>query len=153
MEVYFMFGLTPFRRNQSVGRSRDFWDFDRFFEDFFNDSVFPAFYNSRHMKVDIKENENEYVVEAELPGVKKEEISIDLHDDRLTIAVKRDEQVNEEQENYIRKERRSCSMCRSFYVENVKNENVSAKLENGLLTIVLPKKEPGKPNSRKIQID
>lgn len=149
-----MFGLTPYRKNQSVGRFNDSWGFDRLFEDFFNDSVFPAFYNnSRHMKVDIRENENEYVVEAELPGVKKEEINIDLHDDRLTIAVQRDEQINVEQQNYIRKERRACSMCRSFYVENVKSENVSAKFENGLLTVILPKKEPGRPKGRKIEIE
>lgn len=93
------------------------------------------------------------MVEAELPGVQKEEINIDLRDDRLSIAVQRNEQVNEERENYIRRERKSASMCRSFYVENVKSEDVKAKFENGLLTIVLPKREPGKPSGRRVAIE
>lgn len=93
------------------------------------------------------------MVEVELPGVQKEEINIDLRDDRLSIAVQRNEQVNEERENYIRRERKSASMCRSFYVENVKSEDVKAKFENGLLTIVLPKREPGKPSGRRVAIE
>jgi HSP20 family protein len=149
-----MFGLTPYRKNQDLGRSKnDLWDLDSMFENFFNDSLFPAFYNnSNHMKVDVKENETEYIVEAELPGVNKEDVNIELNDNNLTISVSKNEQVNEERENYIRKERHQSSMTRSFYVENVNNEKVDAKFNNGLLSIVLPKKEPGNPKNKKIDI-
>jgi HSP20 family protein len=150
-----MFGLTPYRKNQGMRKVENGWlDMDSLFENFFNDSVFPAFYsNSGQMKVDIKEKEKEYVVEAELPGINKEDIKLELVDNNLTIAVERNEQVNEERENYIRKERRQCSMARSFYVENVDNEKVDAKFENGVLSVILPKKEQIEPNGRKIDIN
>lgn len=148
-----MFGLTPYGKNQNLSRQHDPWDFGGFMEDFFKDSAFPAFYGGRDIKVDIREDEKEYIVEAELPGANKDEINIDLHNDQLTISVQKNEQVNEEQNNYIRRERRSSSLSRSFYIENVMEENVNAKFENGLLTIVLPKREPGTEGRRKIQID
>lgn len=149
-----MFGLTPYRKNQGIAnRDGGFRDFDRFFEDFFNDSFFPALYNgASQMKVDIKESEKEYVVEAELPGVNKEDINIDLEDNQLTVGVQRNEEVNNDKENYICRERRSSSFSRSFYVDNIKNENVNAKFENGVLTIVLPKKDTGFKSTRKIDI-
>lgn len=149
-----MFGLTPYRKNQGIASTNGgFRDFDRFFEDFFNESFFPAFYNgASQMKVDIKENEKDYVVEAELPGVNKEDINIDLEDNQLTIGVQKNEEVNDEKENYICRERRSSSFSRSFYVDNVKNENVNAKFENGVLTIVLPKKDTGFKATKKIDI-
>lgn len=150
-----MFGLTPYRKNQGISKQNNgYWDFDSLFEDFFNDTMFPAFYsNSRQMKVDIMEKENEYVVEAELPGINKDEVNIELNDNHLTISVQKNEQVDEEKDNYIRKERKQCGVSRSFYVENVDNDKVDAKYNNGILTINLPKKDPGTPKSRKIQIN
>jgi HSP20 family protein len=149
-----MFGLTPFKKNQglSMGNS-DFWDIDSMFENFFSDSVFPVFYsNSRKMKVDIKDTENEYIFEAELPGVSKEEVNIELRNNTLTILVTKNEQVNEERDNYIRRERRQSSMARSFYVDDVDIEKIDAKFNNGILSIVLPKKEPGSHKNKKIDI-
>jgi len=109
----------------------------------------PAlFTGDAQIRVDIKENEKEYIVEADLPGVKKEEINIELNNDRLTISVAR----NEEKENYIRKERRSGSYCRSFHVENVVEDKISAKFENGVLSMVLPKKESGENRKNRIEI-
>lgn len=150
-----MFGLTPYRRNNGLSkRGNDAFDMEHFFESFFNDPFFPTFYSgSGQMRVDIKENDREYIVEAELPGVNREEIAVDLKDDRLTIAVERNEQVNVEKENYIRKERRYGSMSRTFSVPNIIHENVSARFENGILSIVLPKKENMLPGNSKIQIE
>ncbi|HCJ58054.1 MAG TPA: Hsp20/alpha crystallin family protein [Clostridiaceae bacterium] len=113
----------------------------------------PAFFTGdTQMRVDVKENEKEYIVEADLPGIKKEEINVELNNDRLTISVERNEEINEEKENYIRRERRSGSFCRSFYVENVLEGQISAKFENGVLSMVLPKKEPGVNKKNKIEI-
>ena len=113
----------------------------------------PAFFaGDAQIKVDIKENEKEYIVEADLPGVKKEEINVDLNNDRLTISVTRNEETNIEKENYIRKERRSGSYSRSFYVENVIENQISAKFENGVLSMVLPKRESGVSKNKRIEI-
>lgn len=150
-----MFGLTPFNRkkNSFINRPQSIFDVDNIFDSFFGDSLLPSFFNSRQIKVDIKETENEYIIEAELPGVKKEEISLEINDDLLTISVERNEETTTEKENYIRKERSFGSMSRSFTVSNIINEKVSAKFSDGILTIILPKKEPGMPKYRRIDID
>jgi len=155
MEVFYMF-LVPYgRRNRGLAsRPRDFFNMDSFIDNFFDDSFMPAFFaGDAQMRVDIKENEKEYIVEADLPGVKKEEINVEINNDRLTISVERNEEVNEERENYIRRERRSGSISRSFYVENVVEDRISAKFENGVLRMVLPKKEPGQYKRNRIVIE
>lgn len=150
-----MFGLTPYKRSNGLfKRGNDVFDIEHFFESFFNDPFFPTFYSgSGQMKVDIKENEREYIVEAELPGVSREEITVDLKDDRLTIAVERNEQLNVEKENYIRRERRYGSLSRTFSVPNIVRENASAKFENGILTIILPKRDSTTAGNSKIQVE
>ena len=150
-----MFGLTPYnRRNSEVQRARNGLDMSAWFDNFFNDSFFPfAYSNNIGMKVDIKENDKNYVVEAELPGVNKDEINVELRDDRLTIMVQRDESNEEESDNYIRKERRNSSMSRSFYVSGVKPEDVNAKFDNGVLTISLLKTEDQKKKQHRIDIN
>lgn len=151
-----MSGLVPWK-NSGVQKRNDnllnFFDMDRVFDNFFNDSVFPShFSNSGHMKVDISENEKEYILEAELPGVKKDEINLEVNDDRLTIAVNRDEKTEEKKDNYLRRERRTSSMIRSFSLENVASDKITAKHDNGILTLVLPKKEVVAVKGRKIDI-
>ncbi|PNT91110.1 Hsp20/alpha crystallin family protein [Clostridium thermosuccinogenes] len=145
-----MFGLTPFnsRRNGMVRRN-DPWGIRDFMDSFFSE---PFFLESTGIRADIRETDKEYIVDAEIPGVNKENIKLELRDDVLTISVERNEQINEERENYIRRERRYGSYSRSFYVENVKNEDVKAKYANGVLTITLPKQEGGKDNRRRIEI-
>ncbi|MDD4503817.1 MAG: Hsp20/alpha crystallin family protein [Clostridiaceae bacterium] len=147
--------LVPYgRKNRGLSKGpQDVFNIDNLFDNFFDDSFMPAlFTGDNQIKVDIKENEKEYIVEADLPGVKKEEINVELSNDRLTISVARNEEINEEKENYIRKERRSGSYCRSFYVENVIEDQISAKFENGVLSMVLPKKESGGNKKNQIEI-
>ena len=148
-----MYGLIPFgKRGNSVKRN-DVFDFKSVFDDFFNDSFFPvAFTRSAGIKADVRETDKEYIVEAEIPGVKKEDIKLDLRDDTLTILVEHNEEVNEERQNYIRKERRTGSFSRSFYVENVKNEDVKAQYKDGILSIELPKSEETKVRKHNIEI-
>jgi len=153
-----MFELTPFRKNRNFADKRGFggalFDLDQMFDRFLGDAALPSLFGQKDaMKVDIKETGNEYVVEAEIPGVSKENIRLELEDDVLTIRVQRDEQVEEEGVNFLRRERRSASVSRSFYVENVKHDEVTAKYENGVLRVVLPKKEPGVRKGRNINID
>jgi len=148
-----MFGLTPFRRDSSIARRNDDFGFRSLFDSFFDDTFLPGFFSVGHaMRADIRETDSEYIIEAELPGVKKEDIKLDMNDDVLTISVERDEQVKEERENYIRRERRRGSISRSFYVENVKHEGINAKYGDGILTVTLPKEEKAASKKRKIDI-
>ena len=149
-----MFNLVPFNKSRGgLARNDDFMSLSRVFDDFFNDSFFPTMGFDRHpIKADIRETDKEYVIDAEIPGVKKEDIKLDLRDDVLSISVEHKEEDKEERKGYIRKERRYGAFSRSFYVENVKHEDVKAKYDNGVLTITLPKEKEGKDNSRKIDI-
>ena len=138
-----MFGLTPFNRNSTVRRTNnEFVDFYNIIDDFFNDSFLPMrSLKNDTFKVDVKENDKEFLIEAELPGVKKEEVNLDYNDGRLVIQVKKDEQLNEEKENYVHRERRVSSMQRGIYLKNVKSDAIEARLEEGILKIVAPKLE------------
>jgi HSP20 family protein len=129
------------------------WDVDKLFENFFNDAVFPSFYTrSGFMRVDIRETDDSFLLEAELPGVSREQVNIDLDGDNLTIMVNQDESNEDKNERYLRRERRCCSMARSFNVENIDAEKIAAKMENGILKLTLPKKEPTRKLNRKIDI-
>lgn len=150
-----MFGLTPFnsRRNNDVVRKGDINGFRSIVDEFFNDSFMPTFFTAgTSVRADIRESEKEYVIEAEIPGVRKEDIKLDLRNDVLTISVEHNEQVNEERDNYIRRERRYGSYGRSFHVENVKNEEVKARYRDGILEITLPKQEGGSSRRHSIEI-
>jgi len=152
-----MANLTPSNRNHfpaGRGFGSPWDDLDSMFEKFFSRSFLPSFFDQKDtMKVDIKETDKAYIVEAEIPGVKKDNIKLELSDDMLTIHVQRDEQVEEERVNYIRKERKTFSTSRSFYVENVKHEDVTAKYENGILKVILPKREKGVKKGKYIDIN
>ncbi len=108
------------------------------------------------MRTDVIEKEDSYQLEAELPGFNKEDISIDLKNDTLTISASHNENKDEKDENgkYIRRERRSSSFQRSFHVEGLKPEDIIAQYRNGILTVNLPKKEaiPEKEEAIKIEV-
>jgi HSP20 family protein len=147
-----MFSLVPFYGRRE-GLRLLFSDFENFVERVFNEDLFwvPVF--SQPFKADIKETEKEYIVEAELPGVDKENIAITFEDNTLNISVKRDEVIDETREDFIRKERRTGSIERRFYLEGVDEEKITARYENGLLTVVLPKKEAGLKRGKNIPIE
>ncbi len=149
-----MFGLTPYNRRNSEGLKRsDFWGFRDLVDRFFNEMPLSIFPDYNFIRADIRETEDSYIIDAELPGVKKEEIKIELKDDILTISAERKEHIKEERDNYIRQERHYGSYSRSFYVENVRHEDVKARYDNGVLTITLPKNVKGKVRGRRIDIE
>jgi len=149
-----MFGLVPFnRRTNDIATRSDPFELTNIFDDFFNDSFMPAFFTSPNpIKADVRETDKEFVIEADMPGVKKEDIRLDLRDGVLTIGVEHNEQTDEKKENYIRKERRYGSYSRTFHLDGVKQENVTAKYNDGVLTVSLPKVEEQKPKSHRIDI-
>ncbi|HHV26319.1 MAG TPA: Hsp20/alpha crystallin family protein [Tissierellia bacterium] len=152
-----MFGLTPYRRG--ISRRRDFNTMDQMFnsmvEEFFNGVDFPSFVpmDNESIRVDIKENDEEYILEAEIPGVDKKDIKLELKDDLLTISVERDEEIKEEKENYIRREIKRGRFQRSFYVDNIKEDEIKAKFKDGILYITLPKDESEKSKGNQIKIE
>lgn len=97
------------------------------------------------MKTDIKESEEGFTVEMDLPGFCREDISAELKDGYLTVtatAKKAEENTSDKKEKYVQKERFHATCNRSFYVgDNMKQEDIKAKFENGVLTLQVPKKE------------
>ncbi len=146
-----MFSLIPARRNVlQVPPNR--LDIDSLFRDFFEDPFFPALTSSfGAMKVDIKETDKAYILEADLPGLVKENLRLEYEHDSLTIAVERDDKTEANQDNYLRRERRYSSVARNFAFQDVDSENITAKYDNGVLTVTLTKKEPA-PKGTRIQI-
>lgn len=107
------------------------------------DGFFPEFaYNTKAtMRTDIKENENEYLLDVELPGLTKDEIKISLNDGYLTILASKEENKEENKDKYIRKEIYTTKQERSFYFGNIDENKISATFENGILKISVPKEE------------
>lgn len=120
--------------------------FDNLINDFFGFPIFPfRMPEVPDFKLDVKETGKEYKVEAEMPGVKREDISLDLDQGYLTIGVA-SKQTSEEKDDdakTIYQERRDAYMERSVYLPEAADEGVDAKLENGELIIVIPKTKMG----------
>ena len=95
------------------------------------------------MKTDVRETENTYEVDVDLPGFKKDEISVDLKDGYLTIRASKglDKDQKDKEGKYIRQERYAGACSRSFYVGDVEADQIAAKYEDGILKISLPKQE------------
>jgi HSP20 family molecular chaperone IbpA len=134
--------------------------FDDFDRDFFRGFYRPekALYGknaARVMKTDVRETEGGYELDVDLPGFKKEEIHLELQNGYLTISTEKNLENREEKEGkIIRQERYAGTMQRSFYVgENLTDEDIQAKYEDGVLKIALPKKEAKKvPEKKQILI-
>jgi HSP20 family protein len=105
------------------------------------------------MRVDVIRQEEEYLLTADLPGAKKEDVKIQITDGVMTISAEINSEKKEEKEGYIYSERRSGRMERSFSLEGINEDGITAAYENGVLTIHLPRvKEEEKENTRMIDI-
>ena len=145
---------------------------ENLFDDFFND--FPFYYDdkamkdtekklygkraSHVMKTDIMEMDNGYQQVVDLPGFTKDEIKASLENGYLTISAQRNEELDDKDNegHYIRQERATGSCARSFYVgKELEPKDISAKFENGILTLHLPKAEAKKlePKQTLIEIE
>lgn len=118
-----------------------------FSRDLFDDMFDTRSYGRQQidlMKTDVKETDKDYKLSVDLPGVKKDDLKAELKDGYLTISatVNQNNDEKDEEGRYIRRERFSGSFNRSFYVgENVSEEDIKAKFENGTLMLTVPKKE------------
>ena len=134
--------------------------FDNFFDNNFFSGRNPLYgkHEKDIMKTDVREKDGNYEVFVDLPGFKKEDVKLDLDNGYLTISAQRNEELDDKDNEgrYIRQERATGSCARSFYVgKELEPKDISAKFENGILTLHLPKAEAKKlePKQTLIEIE
>lgn len=116
---------------------------------YFLDDVFEDFNsNNNSMKCDVYEKDDAYNIEVDIPGFKKEDINIDVDNGYLTVKASKHFDETEKGKNYICRERRYGRFERSFYLGDLKTDDVEASFENGTLKIRVPKIEESKDKKR-----
>ena len=153
-----MFGLVPFAARKDLAKREDPFTqiFDVFNEPFFHSGLAPfaSDWGAQSFRVDVKDTGEAYELTAELPGMKKEDVSLSYENSYLTIEAKKEEQKDEKDEggNYIRRERSTGSMSRSFYIDGIDETKASAEFKDGVLKVDLPKQAKEAEVSRRIAI-
>ena len=127
-----MFGLTPYTRNFYVASYDPFKEMEEFERRFFGQRT-PA------LKTDIRETENAYILEADLPGFAREDVRAEIKNGYLTIRAERSTENKNEGESYLRRERTSGVFTRTFDLEGIDSEAITATFKDGVLTMELPK--------------
>lgn len=144
-----MYRLIPYQgKNHSVNCYDPFRDIEEIEKNFFREGGLAEF------KTDIKDNGDSFLLEADLPGFKKEDIHLDLDDKYLTISAERHSEYEDKdkKDNYLRCERSYGSYSRSFNVTEIDTDAIEAKYDNGVLQLKLPKKAKDVPSARQIAI-
>ena len=134
---------------------------ENMFDDFFDGSFFgghsPLFgKNSKNlMKTDVRETEDSYVLDIDLPGFKKEDIHVDVADDRLTVSAERHSNFEDKDKkgNYLRCERSYGSYARSFDISGIDATGIKAAYADGVLRVTLPKQKEVPASSRRLEIE
>jgi HSP20 family protein len=144
-----MYTLVPYRRNLSRELSRPFFG-DNWLRSFFDMSDVVT---NAGFRVDIREDDAAYHLEADLPGVPKDKLNVSVDEGILTISADLNEERKEENACYLYSERRSGHVERSFNLEGIDADGITADYKNGVLTLNLPKTQPApKKEARKIDI-
>ena len=133
---------------------------ENLFDDWFDKDFFPGrnpLYGKNEknlMKTHVREQGDSYEVAIDLPGFKKEDVAIELENGYLTITASKGLDKDEDQTGYIRRERWSGKCSRTFYVgESVRGEDIKAKMEDGILTMTVPKEQRQLPHKNTIMIE
>jgi HSP20 family protein len=144
-----MAGLIPYGRKKGLAKNDPFdmglWDRD-FLRSFFGDTSVSGF------RVDAKDKGDHYEIDAELPGLERNEIDVSLNDGYLTISANHNEEKKTESDDYVLNERRMGSVSRTFAVGDIKEDKVSAEYKDGILKVILPKTSGDKKETKKIDI-
>ncbi len=138
-----MFGMIPSNRNAG--------NLFRLFDEFERDLFTPVTADAT-FRTDIRDEGDHYVLEADLPGFKKEDIGLDLSEGVLTITAKHEESIENKKDNYVCRERRYGSFSRSFNVSGIREGDITAAFHDGVLELNLPKQTPEIPVARRIEI-
>lgn len=148
-----MSGLIPFNRKRNDLMNIGYDDFSNMLDDFFTGG-WPTQRSlaGDTFKIDIQDTEGAYIIEAELPGIKKENIDITLNDGRLNLLVKKEEVSENKNKKYIHRERKYSQMSRNILLVDASDEGIEAKLNEGVLIIQVPKQEQV-DTTKRISID
>lgn len=144
-----MLELIPFLSNNNrMSNYNPFREMDEFEKRFFGGNNISSF------KTDIKDNGNSYLLEAELPGFKKEDIDVSIDNDYLTIKAERKAETEEKDKKgrYIRCERSYGAFSRSFDISDIEAGKIDAEYTDGVLKLIMPKKEKAIPETKKLEI-
>ena len=123
------------------------------------DSLFPEYVYSDEISkmaipVEIEEKDKEYLLKAEIPGIKKEDLDIDIDKNHIIINAKKEEETKEDTKSFIKSEFHYGEFSRSVYFpEDIDVEKTQAKLEHGILRITAPKVEAEKTNNKKLTVE
>jgi HSP20 family protein len=134
--------LTPWNPFRELARFRPWFDADEFWKEFGVRPVWGGFETEPQIKVDVSEDDGSYMVKAEIPGVKKEDIDVSIDGDTVSISAEvKKEKEEKEGKRVVRSERYSGSVYRSFTLDSeVDDAKAEATYADGLLTLRLPKK-------------
>ncbi|SDW09935.1 HSP20 family protein [Marinococcus luteus] len=144
-----MADLTPNRRNRGFfpDLSRGFG-----FGDLLNDHFLEPLQDMNKFKLDVREEDKEYVVEAELPGFHKEDIQVEYGAPVLSISAKREEKQDIDHDDYVHRERSYGEFRRRITLENIKEDEIQASFKNGVLKLQLPKEDKRSVTKKQIDI-
>jgi HSP20 family protein len=140
-------------RNRALGHNLGslMSDFDRFFGDWSTSS--PTAEGHFQPAADIVETEDEYTIQVDLPGVKKDDVKLEIKENVLTLSAEKKLENEVEDENVRRKERVFGSFSRSFrFRRRIDHDKVAARYEDGVLEITVPKAEESKPRSIEVKV-
>ncbi len=129
-------------------------EIDRVFDSFFGRYPVSSEHEGYYVPaIDVEETENEYIVKAELPGLKKDDIKISLREDSITISGERKKEKEEKGKTYHRVEMAYGKFVRTIQLpEEIQPDKAKAEYKNGILTVTLPKSEKAKPKEIEIEI-
>lgn len=145
-----MFDLIPFHRRNDLF----FNNMVKSFNDLF-DSFGATEFGTKSFRTDVRETDNAYYIDAELPGFEKDDIRVELKDRDLTISAKRNDvlETKDSDQKVVRRERHYGEFVRRFYLDRADEDGVTAKLENGVLKIEIPKKPQDDDGAKRIRIE
>ena len=146
MEVIIMLNLVPYRKHNDL--YNPFHELEEFERSLFAPDTLASF------RTDIEDAGDKLVLSADLPGFQKEDIHVDIDSDRLTINAERHSNYEKKDNrgNYLRCERSYGSYSRTFSLDGIDADNISASYENGVLKLDLPKQQVTKPDCRRLEI-
>lgn len=151
-----MFELIRRNSNNNLNTYNPFREMEEMERRFFGPQ-FDNFFRSADLaefKTDVTDEGDHYLLEADLPGFRKEDIQLALEDNALTIRAQRHSNVEQkEKDQVVRVERSYGSYSRSFDLTGINPEGIRARYDNGVLQLVLPKKEQTLPAARQIEIE
>ena len=133
-----MFEMVPFDYRARRVLPNDFFGMDGFF--------------GAPFRTDVIDNGDAYELDAELPGMEKENIQLRVEDNTLVISAEQKTENDAQEANYLRRERTVSSYSRSFSLEGIDADNITASYVNGILKLNLPKQKPEAPEARYIAI-